>query len=109
MDNSEDLVPLYESRLKRWVSFADQYSSVSENLTKRIQFISEVTETKTLELSHQFQLMATSAIEQSIQMKKIIELSHTVNINGEVIEIHEISGLLQYLSLIHISEPTRPY
>ncbi len=96
-------LPIYRAHLKRWVTFGDKFTFTSELVSKNINAIAELTERKTLELSHQFQLMATSSIEQSKCMQEIIHLAHTVNINGEDIEIRQISSLLQDTFISSIS------
>lgn len=96
-------LPIYRAHLRRWVTFGDRFTSTSDHINKNINMIAELTERKTLELSHQFQLMATSSIEQSKCMQEIIHLAHTVNINGEDIEIRQISVLLQDTFISSIS------
>lgn len=96
-------LPIYRAHLKRWVTFGDKFTFTSELVSKNINAIAELTERKTLELSHQFQLMATASIEQSKCMQEIIHLAHTVNINGEDIEIRQISSLLQDTFISSIS------
>lgn len=101
-DNKSHL-PIYRAHLRRWVTFGDRFTVASEHIHKSVNTISELTERKTLELSHQFQLMATSTVEQSRCMQEIIHLAQTVNINGEDIEIRQISSLLQDTFISSIS------
>lgn len=85
----------YEIHLRKWYGFGSQFSKTSDLIEKTLSDVSSLTEKKTLELSHQFQLLATSSVENSRCMQEIIRLAHQVNINGEELEIRQISALLK--------------
>jgi methyl-accepting chemotaxis protein len=102
-DENVNTPPLYESHIHHWMTFGDQFLHTSNMISQNIHSIAELTENKTLELSHQFQLMATASIEQNQSMQSIMHLAHTVNINGEDIEIQQISSLLQDTFISSIS------
>ncbi|MBA4249938.1 MAG: hypothetical protein C0432_03285 [Candidatus Puniceispirillum sp.] len=94
-DDKQLMGSAHEVHLRKWMDFGNQFSKTSDLIEKTLGEASSLTEKKTLELSHQFQLLATSSVENSRCMQEIIKLSHSVNINGEEFEIRQISALLK--------------
>ncbi len=95
IDDKELMGSAHEVHLRQWMDFGNQFSKTSDLIEKKLGDASSLTEKKTLELSHQFQLLATSSMENSRCMQEIIKLSSSVNINGEELEIRQISSLLK--------------
>lgn len=94
-EDNELMGNVHEIHLRKWFDFGNQFSKTSDLIEKTLGDVSSLTEKKTLELSHQFQLLATSSVENSRCMQEIIKLAHQVNINGEDLEIRQISALLK--------------
>lgn len=85
----------YEQKLARWVQLSDLMHVTHLKITDNLGSLSSLTEEKTLDLSRQFQTLATTAYTQSKQMEELTSLAVNVIINDEPVAIHQLSADLQ--------------
>ncbi|CAO5676540.1 MAG: hypothetical protein NEHIOOID_00119 [Holosporales bacterium] len=85
----------YSALLMQWMRFADIQQKLLERVGKNMGAISDLTEGKTVELSHQFQILSNSAQEQTTRIVEMSRLAKSIVIDGQEIEISEITRLLQ--------------
>jgi methyl-accepting chemotaxis protein len=81
--------------LMQWADFADIQNKISMRINGDLTEISSLTEGKTIELSHQFQILANAATEQVNLMHQLSGLAKCIRINEHEIEVSEITRLLQ--------------
>jgi methyl-accepting chemotaxis protein len=81
--------------INQWTTFSEINQHVMARVKKSISAISELTENKTIELSQQFQSLSNSATEQTNRIVEMSHLAKSIVIDGQEIEISEITRLLQ--------------
>lgn len=102
MNVSHETREHYENLLKFWADYAQNQNKLLESLVYNISNVSDVTEDKTLELSTQFQQLASGAKLQSDYLTGLIETAGKVEVDGQGVPIDDISSQIKTTFLASI-------
>ncbi|NBO17627.1 MAG: hypothetical protein EBV03_00070 [Proteobacteria bacterium] len=91
--NSAATAPDASSALAAWVSAMRVYVHGIRVLKRQLPTAATLVETSARELSEQFRLLASGASEQSEHMKKILDLSGTLELGDQRISLQEFTQL----------------
>jgi methyl-accepting chemotaxis protein len=92
---AEDAASDHAMLLQRWMSLADMQQRVIHTLVSEIQHTSGFVETEADALSGRFQRLAICADQQTTRVESLTNLAIGIEIDGEIIPIERIAGLLE--------------
>lgn len=95
---SADIPPTQESiknSVYQWENFGQVQKAVFPHVINHLDSISNLTETRVLELSEQFQFLAQNSKAQTDYLQEILHLAQTVQINKDTIQLTEVTQLMQ--------------
>jgi methyl-accepting chemotaxis protein len=85
----------FEELLSQWLQCEEDQKKRLVLIEKSLLNISQTTEQKTLDLTHQFQTLYTNSIEQNQRMQELMRLSNSLEVNNSVVKIEDIAQVVK--------------
>jgi methyl-accepting chemotaxis protein len=85
----------WENLLSQWINTETEQKKRLMLIQENLLIVSKTTEQKTLDLTHQFQLLYTNSIEQNQRMEQLMRLSNSLTVNDAVVKIEDVAQVVK--------------